>query len=122
MRRIYLLLSVLLVTIGCSKPLPILENIDSKIWKDDRAACAGKRIQMLDAISNEKNKLLSLREMQIVELLGRPDGNELYERNQKFYYYNISPSKACEKSDSLGIRLQIRFSAMGVAQEVTIKQ
>jgi hypothetical protein len=112
----------MLLAMGCSKPLPTLENIDSKIWKGDRGACAGKRMVMLDAINNQKNKLLSLREMQIVELLGRPDGNELYERNQKFYYYNISPSKTCVQTDSLSIQLQIRFSAMGVAQEVVIKQ
>ena len=32
---------------------------------------------------------------QIISMLGKPDENELYKRNQKFYYYFIQSSKIC---------------------------
>jgi len=75
----------------------------------------------MNSIKSQKDKFLSLKETQVVTLLGRPDGNELYERNQKFYYYNITPSKACLSPDSVTLQLEIRFTAMGIVNEVIIK-
>lgn len=76
---------------------------------------------MISAIREQREKLLTLREMQIVQLLGRPDGNELFERNQKFYTYNLTPGKNCEVQDSAAVQLEIRFNAMGIAKEVQVK-
>jgi hypothetical protein len=60
--------------------------------------------------------------MKVVELLGRPDQNELYTRNQKFYYYFIQPAPDCGGSkDSISSRLVIRFNAMGLAKEVSVE-
>lgn len=76
---------------------------------------------MLEAMKAEKEKLLSLNELQIVELLGRPDQNELYKRNQKFYYYFLQPSPDCPAPAPEALRLVIRFNAMGLAKEVSIE-
>lgn len=74
------------------------------------------------AIDREKEKLLGLDEMQTVTLLGSPDQNELYSRNQKFYYYFIEPAPSCSGgSDSISERLVIRFNAVGLAKEVSIE-
>jgi outer membrane protein assembly factor BamE (lipoprotein component of BamABCDE complex) len=60
--------------------------------------------------------------MQIVELLGRPDRNELYKRNQKFYYFNLKPAPDCPNyNPEDNARLAIRFNAMGLAKEVMIE-
>ena len=80
------------------------------------------RRPMREAIDEEKTKLLGLDEMQLVELLGSPDQNELYSRNQKFYYYFIEPAPSCDvKGDSTSERLVIRFNAVGLAKEVSIE-
>jgi outer membrane protein assembly factor BamE (lipoprotein component of BamABCDE complex) len=78
---------------------------------------------MSSAIEMQSKKLLALSEQEIVTLLGKPDENELYKRNQKFYYYFLEPSKQC--SDTLGEndpqKLVIRFNAIGLAKEVSIE-
>lgn len=101
--------------------MPTLENIDTSRWKEDRNGCKGDRTGMIEAIREQKNELLTLKEMQIVQLLGRPDANELYERNQKFYTYNLTPGKNCGVQDSVSVQLEIRFNAMGIAKEVQVK-
>jgi hypothetical protein len=117
-------LSALLVFIflfSCGKDLPRLENIDVEKWKEDKNACSGNRLTMEKSLQTEIPKLKGLSEMNIIELLGRPDENELYERNQKFYTYFISPGPGCSITDTLSHKLVLRFNAMGYAQLVTIQ-
>ncbi len=109
-----------LLLCSCSKALPKLEGIDIAKWKSDKNACIGDRMQMENAMQSEMLKLKGLKEMDIVSLLGRPDANELYKRNQKFYYYFLSPGPGCGVHDSVTHRLVLRFNAMGYAQLVSI--
>lgn len=74
---------------------------------------------MADALLSQKEKLLSLSELEIVDVLGKPDQQELYKRNQKFYYYFIKPSEDCNlPSPANSLRLVIRFNAVGLAKEI----
>jgi hypothetical protein len=112
----------LLILVSCGKPLPTLEGIDLQTWKDDKDGCSGKRSTMLSAINSQSEKLLALSESEIISLLGRPDENELFKRNQKFYYYLVEPSKIC--SDTITVdpkKLVIRFNAIGLAKEVVVE-
>jgi hypothetical protein len=111
---------VALLLCGCGKDLPTLEGIDLSKWKSDKNACSGDRNKMQSTMESEMIKLKGLKEMDIVSLLGRPDANELYKRNQKFYYYFLSPGPACPERDSVTQRLVLRFNAMGYAQLVSI--
>lgn len=90
-------------------------------WQQDRNGCSGKRAAMEQTIGKQKNKLLALSEPQVVKLLGRPDRNELYKRNQKFFYYFIYPSPDCEIPSAKSLKLAIRFNATGRVKEVTIE-
>lgn len=111
-------LSLLFIT--CGKPLPDLTPIDLVQWKDDKGGCKQQRVNFIKELNNQKDKLKGLSEKDIIQLLGRPDHNELYKRNQKFYYYDIDPGKSC--NDQLtGQQLIIRFTAMGYAKEVSIE-
>src|SRR5687768_15502718 len=108
----FLLVSV--VIISCGKNVPELKGIDLARWASDKNACAGERIKMIPSLQQEKDKLLALNELQVVEILGRPDQNELYKRNQKFYYYFLQPSSGCSPGgNDSALRLVIRFNAMG---------
>jgi hypothetical protein len=115
-----LLIAFLFVT-GCGKPLPELEGMDMEAWKSDRNGCLNKRVAMADAIEDQKNKLLTLDEKQMVKLLGKPDQNELYQRNQKFYSYFLTPAPACGGEQPAAKVLIIRFNAMGLAKETVIQ-
>jgi hypothetical protein len=118
----WLSLFFFLFFISCDKPLPHIQGVDRERWEADKNGCDRIRLSMRDAIDQEKEKLLSLDQLQIVELLGRPDQNELSERNQKFFHYFIEPSVLC-RGDSIHnpARLVIRFNAMGLAKEVAIE-
>lgn len=115
------LILIFIVLLGCSKSLPELSGIDLDRWKDDHNACNGSRSEMIDPLRNQKGKLLGLSEMEIIKLLGRPDENELYKRNQKFYHYFLEPSANCEHATENPARLSIRFNAMGLAKEVAVE-
>lgn len=122
MNYIYSIITLSFIFVSCGKDIPTLEGVDQQMWKEDKNGCGNKRSAMQDALTNQKDKLLALEELQIVELLGKPDQNELSERNQKFFYYFLQPSKACNSADTLAPkRLAIRFNAMGLAKEVAIE-
>lgn len=107
---------------GCGRELPTLDNLDLEQWKKDKNACGTYRSENLESLQSQKEKLLALKEMQIVELLGRPDRNELYRRNQKFYYFYLKPAPECPNYNADNTtRLAIRFNAMGLAKEVMIE-
>jgi hypothetical protein len=112
---------IILLFFSCSKPLPDLEGIDQQAWKNDRNGCNNKRATMKDAILKQKEKLVSLDELQIIALLGKPDRNELFKRNQKFFYYFLEPSDQCAVSGETPEKLSIRFTAMGLAKEVAVE-
>lgn len=113
-------LLILFLLSACSKPLPTLEGIDFGKWKDDKNGCLGIRQSMEEAIQKEHSKLKGLSEMDIIGMLGRPDQNELYKRNQKFFYYYIRPGNMCSSPEPTFVRLEIRFNAMGYAQLVEV--
>jgi outer membrane protein assembly factor BamE (lipoprotein component of BamABCDE complex) len=117
-----LVVLLLLLFFSCGKSLPTLNNIDLKEWLQDKNACNGKRTAMASAIDEQKEKLLGLSENQIVDLLGRPDHNELYKRNQKFYYYFLEPGTSCTNyNERTSKQLVVRFNAMGIAKEVSVE-
>jgi len=111
----------LLIVNGCGKSLPELENLDLNAWKNDKNACGEYRSNNIQTIQSQKEKLLALDESQIIELLGRPDRNELYKRNQKFYYYYLKAGPVCSNALDKTSRLAIRFNATGLAKEVAIE-
>jgi hypothetical protein len=115
----WLFLSVVIVS--CGKPLPDLQNIDLNLWKEDKGGCKNLRSAELNDLNSNLENLKALSEKDIIELLGRPDRNELYKRNQKFYYYDLEPGKSCSDSIKVNQQLVLRFNAMGRAKEVTVE-
>ena len=119
-RRLSLII-VLFILNGCGRDLPLLEGIDLEKWKDDKNGCAGYRQSVEEPLQKELSQLKGLSEMDIFSLLGKPDQNELYKRNQKFYSYFVTPGPSCPTPDSLSRKLILRFNAMGYAQAVSIE-
>lgn len=120
-RRLLPSIAVILLW-ACSNPLPDLEGVDLAVWKDDRQGCHGKRTPFEESLRSQREKLKGLSEMDVVRLLGRPDRNDLSERNEKYYYFFIDPAPECEAGDSTATRLVIRFNATGVSKEVSVEQ
>jgi len=111
---------VFLVLISCGKPLPAFDDFNLEKWRNDKNGCRGERALNLKSLTSQKDKLKGLSQDAIVKLLGRPDQNELYKRNQKFFHYLLTPGKECG-TDSTSLKLSLRFNAMGFAKEVVVE-
>lgn len=71
------------------------------------------------SLQEQKDLLKGLNESAIINLLGKPDQNQLMERNQKHFSWYISPAANCNlQSDREPEKLIIRFNATGLAQEI----
>ena len=112
---------LLILFCSCGKEVPTLIGVDATAWKEDRNGCEGKRFPMTNAIKIEKEKLLALDEGEIIKVLGRPDRNELFKRNQKFFYYFLQPAPECNLGNANPKKLVVRFNAMGLAKEVVVE-
>lgn len=121
LRQVYYSFLFVLLVSSCGNPLPTLEGIDLTAWKDDKNGCVGYRSQSLEALQLQKDKIKALSETEIVKLLGRPDRNELYKRNQKFFHYFLEPGVVCGIDNKTPKRLSIRFNATERAKEVIIE-
>src|SRR6188768_3150667 len=95
-QKSFLLSLFIIILYSCGQPTPILEGVDIELWKSDKYGCLKQRTQFIVSITNQRDKLKSLTEDDIIDLLGRPDQNELYSRNQKFYRYFLEPGPSCE--------------------------
>jgi hypothetical protein len=115
-----LCLLIFLALCACERPLPELHGMDLISWKKDKNGCGGKRTAQIEMLKGQKNKFQGLSEMQIIGLLGRPDQNELYKRNQKFYYYLLEPGKPCGTNIE-SRKLSVRFNALGLAKEIEVE-
>jgi hypothetical protein len=120
-KSLSLLLVSFIILVSCGKDLPTLNGIDAETWKNDKNGCEGKRFAMTNAIRVEKDKLLALDEQALIKVLGRPDRNELFKRNQKFFYYFLQPAAECKLGNEKPLKLVVRFNAMGLAKEIVIE-
>ncbi len=116
-------LALTVVLFSCGKTLPTLDGVDLKTWKEDRNGCSGVRSKMIEPLKYQKNSILALDEMQVVKLLGKPDRNELYKRNQKFFLYYLEPAEQCSTVQTItpALKLVVRFNAMGLAKEIAVE-
>jgi hypothetical protein len=125
--NLVIFIALLFIIASCGKPVPKLENFDQATWKSDRKACLDQRMAMAASLEAQRSKMLALDEMAIVSLLGNPDQNELYTRNQKFYTYFLQPGPDCAANtipgdrDTAPKKLVIRFNAMGLAKEIIVE-
>lgn len=98
-----------------------IEGVDWDAWKSDRNGCQQKRQLVRNEIEQQRSRLKSLSEMDIVALMGKPDQTELLKRNQKSFTYFLQGGPGCPRADSVSVKLIIRFNAMGLAKEVAMQ-
>jgi hypothetical protein len=110
---------ILFTFLGCGHSLPKLDGLDLTEWKSDKSGCNGLRGKMTELVIQQKDKLLSLTETDIIHLLGKPDETELYKRNEKFYKYYFTNGPACGSS-SKRKSITLRFNAVGLLKEAVI--
>lgn len=106
---------------SCTKSAD-LGDFDIEKWKSDPNGCNGVRVEMIEDLLKLKPNLLGLYQKKIIKALGQPESEELYERSQTYYFYYIDPSGKCNNEGIEDPRvLSIRFTALGIANEVNIR-
>jgi hypothetical protein len=104
------------------KKIRRLQNFDSAAWISDRKGCSGTRLDMKDDLLRQKYRMRGLKTGQIEDLLGRPDAEELYNRNQKYYIYFLEAGPGCPEPGAEIVALYVRFTAVGIANEITLRK
>lgn len=106
---------------ACSSAPDKLGNLDLKKWRSDRGGCEGGRKGLEGDFKTIEKELKGKFADTIGELLGRPDIQQLGERNTKFYVYYLEKGPQCEdmqaKSDARKVIL--KFNAVGLLSEIT---
>jgi len=113
------IICILISSFGCGSKTSV--SFDSTMWKSDKNGCKKERLTLYKDVLNNQDELLGLNNRQIISLLGMPERNELYQRNQKFFIYTISPSSKCNNDyQGESLFMFIRFNAVGLSQELFI--
>ncbi len=122
MKLLSVLFIVLLIS-GCSSAPDTFGKLDLKKWRSDRGGCTGVRTTLVPDFKTEIQNLKGKTANTIGELLGRPDVNQIADRNQKFYIYFLEKGPHCDQSGgkSSSLSVAIRMSAIGLATEITFQ-
>ena len=97
-----------------------IKGFDTTTWQADRLGCGGQREALRQSFDTIRQELKGLTQDEVLDVLGKPDFQRLYERNQKFYVYFLEPGAQCEgKADASRARtVVLRFSAIELVTEV----
>jgi outer membrane protein assembly factor BamE (lipoprotein component of BamABCDE complex) len=106
---------------ACSSNSPADIPLDSTTWKQDKKGCTGKRAELLPQFEEARDLMMGMRERDILQVLGRPDKQDLHKRNQKFYIYYVQQGSQCEGNQHLapGKIIRMRFSALDLVNEIS---
>ena len=94
-----------------------LEGFDKELWEQNKSACNDYRLRTVDHILENESVLLEKTQNEVESLLGQADEHELYERNQKFFHYRLTPPDSCG-TYQVKTYLSVRFNAIGRANLV----
>ena len=118
MKLIFIILFSIALS-SCYKTLE-LDNFSKEEWKSFKLKCTDYRLSKIDLLLENQDLLLESTQNEIESLLGAAEEHELYERNQKFFHYRLSPNDSC-KNEQYSIKyLSIRFNAIGRASDVQL--
>lgn len=123
MRRLFISLLVSTLFFSCTKK-PNFSGLAVETFKNDRGGCTGKRAAQLDWFKTHRLELKGVSSNDIEKELGKPDIQQLADRNQEYYIYFLESGTHCQdiKSPSKAQSIAFRFSAMGLATEITFQQ
>lgn len=115
-----LLVSLIFGALSCTKKVDT-GDFDVDAWKGDAKGCEGVRTELIDDLVAIKPNLLGLYQKSVISVLGDPEEQELYSRSQTYYIYYIDGAEGCPNPTPDPRKLEVRFTALGIANEVNIK-
>lgn len=105
---------------SCLKKVEV-GNFNVEEWKKDKNGCLELRPNLIDELNQNKKAFLGLYQKDILDVFGQPEEQELYKRSQTYYVYYIDAASGCPNPVEDPRKLFIRFTSLGIANEVTIR-
>lgn len=114
----------LLLLMSCSQQPDTLGKLDVKKWRSDRGGCNGVRASLVTDFKGVMQEVKGKHVNDITEIFGRPDINQIAERNQKYYIYFLEKGPQCDQpgTKSTSQSVALRISAIGLVTEITFQQ
>jgi hypothetical protein len=103
---------------------PDLNGFDLDRWRADRGGCRSLRSTQVEQLKALRQELKGTSANDFAKLFGKPDVNQLADRNQEYYVYFLEPGPHCQniQTPSQARTIAVRFSALGLATEVTFQR
>jgi hypothetical protein len=122
--RILTTFGLLLVLFTACTNQPDLSGFDVEAFKKDRGGCNGIRVDQIDWLKTHKMTWKGVSSNDLEDILGKPDIQQLADRNQEYYIYFLEKGPHCDsiKNASTARTMAFRFSAMGLTTEITFQQ
>ncbi|MFK7953077.1 MAG: hypothetical protein AB8B73_09540 [Ekhidna sp.] len=117
MKSIIPLLLLFLLS-SCYKTLT-MEGFDKEKWNSSISECDTYRLEIAPLLLEKQDIILEGTQNEVESLLGSASEHELYQRNQKFFHYRLTPNDECGDFKNIEF-LSIRFNAIGLANEVQV--
>ena len=124
MQSKHLLYYSLLLLMACSQQPDAFGKLDVKKWRSDRGGCNGARALLVADFKVVMQEIKGKHANDIADILGRPDINQIAERNQKYYIYFLEKGPQCNQpgTKSTSKSVALRISAIGLVTEITFQQ
>lgn len=107
-----LLILGLWVLTGCYSA-PDIDGFDIEKWESAIENCTDYRMDKAgEFLDQHSDKIVGLNQNEIKELLGNPSRHQLFNRNQKFFFYSLN----CDVTHEL----RIRYDALGRVKELQV--
>jgi hypothetical protein len=120
MRNTLLLIVILASMSSCLKKVDV-GDFDRESWQNDPKGCLSERPDLIQELNKHKKAMLGLYQKDVISVLGQPEEQELYKRSQTYYIYYIDAAPGCQNPVENPRKLYIRFTSLGIANEITIK-
>ncbi|MEQ9405005.1 MAG: hypothetical protein RIM99_15540 [Cyclobacteriaceae bacterium] len=114
-------ISIIIIFLLCSSCYKTLEldGFDTSEWRS-KEPCSAYRINSVNLVMENRELILEATQNEVESLLGAADEHELYERNQKFFHYRLTPADTCLTGTAATKYLSIRFNAIGRASDMQV--
>ncbi len=108
--RLFMLVALIWIASSCYST-PEIPGFNTKKWLAFNEDCSDYRlIEGSELILEHEELLLSYGQNEITNTLGPPSRHELFNRNQKFFFYDLD----CLEKETL----RFRFDALGRLKEI----
>ena len=123
MKKLLLIFCFAFLAFSCTQQ-PDLAGFDADAFKQDRGACLNSRKIQANWLKAHKSTWKGVSSNDVEAFLGKPDVHQLADRNQEYYIYYLETGPHCAdiKTASSAKSMAFRFSAIGLATEITFQK